>query len=109
MRRVVRWASWEHSKLVRLVAEGKTNREIAGIIGRTQCAVGARAQEYRLRSNDPIGVPEMVIAKTELIGETEVPAWYALGWRFAGFYGTRIKMEWVSSKPERRPHLMEAA
>ena len=29
-----RWARWEHEKLIRLVAEGKCNREIAGILGR---------------------------------------------------------------------------
>ncbi len=100
--RTTRWAPWEHNKLIRLVAEGKSNREIAGMIGRTQCAVGARAQEYRLRTN-PVEPPKITIAKTELIGEVDVPAWYALGWRFVGFYGSRCKMEWTSSRPERRP------
>ncbi len=104
-----RWARWEHEKLIRLVAEGKCNREIAGIIGRTQCAVTARAQEFRLRSGDPVEPPKIAVAKTELISEAEIPEWYVLGWRFIGFYGTRCQMEWVSSRPERRPVQMRVA
>ncbi len=108
MKRQIRWARWEHEKLVRLVSEGKCNREIAGIIGRSQCAVGARAQEYKLRTA-PIEPPKNAVPITELISEAELPAWYVLGWRFIGFYGTRLQMEWSSSRPERRPVRMRVA
>jgi len=94
------------------VNEGKTNQEISDIIGRTKCAISARAQEYKLRTGSPVEAPKMFVPKTELICEAEVPDWYALGWRFVGFYGSRCKMEWVSSKPERRPvavKMLEAA
>jgi hypothetical protein len=105
------WTNLEHAKLVRLASEGQTAREISLVINRTKEAIRARIWEYRLRSPNPVTprAMQMVIAKTELISEYEVPDWYALGWRFVGFYGGRCKMEWTSAKPERKPVRMRVA
>lgn len=102
MKKQRRWERWEHAKLVRLVADGMTNREIAKIIGRTQCGVHSRARTFRLRSNPP-PAPAPVCAPTVVrIAWHQVPDWYALGWRFIGFSHARLcEMEWQSSRPER--------
>ncbi len=102
------WTNLEHAMLVQLVADGKTNLEISAIIDRTRCAIGARVQEYRLRTGNPVEPRNAPIAKTVLVDRHDVPDWYVLGWRFAGFYVEQCKMEWASTKPERRPRVVRA-
>ena len=112
-RKIVPWTTHEHERFVRLVAQGKTNRQISDVVaGRSFCAIRSRVKEYRLRTPSPVDGPKIVAPKIERISNADVPAWYDLGWRFVGFSGGTCKMEWVSSKPERRPmtvKMLEAA
>ncbi len=102
------WSREEHGLLVRLVRDGKSNREISKIIGtRSKSAIAARAKEYRLRTVTPVPMSVPSTYLTEFIREADVPAWYVLGWRFAGFSGTRCKMVWVGSRLPRKPNTVE--
>ncbi len=108
----VLWSREEHSLLVRLVRDGKSNREISKILAtRSKSAVGSRAKEYGLRTSAPVQMSVPSTYLTEFVREADVPAWYVLGWRFAGFSGTRCKMVWVSSGLPRKPTVraLEAA
>ncbi len=106
----VLWSREEHSLLVRLVRDGKTNREISKILGcRSKSAVGSRAQAYGLRTGKPVELSVPTTYLAEFIREADVPAWYVLGWRFAGFSGTRCKMVWVDSRLPRKPQALEVA
>ncbi len=108
----VLWSREEHALLVRLVRDGKSNREISKIIShRSKTAITCRAQEYGLRTSAPVQMSVPTTYLTELIHEADVPAWYVLGWRFAGFTGTRCKMVWAGSKLPRKPpvRVLEAA
>lgn len=87
-----RWAPWEHAKLIALVKEGKTCREMARIIGRSQCAVRGRARTFKMRWRD-VEPPKVITMTAAQIRSRDVPDWYEQGWRFVGFNGELCVME----------------
>ncbi len=102
------WTNAEHANFIKLLSEGKNYLEISAILGRSRGAIASRAQECRRRTNNPIEPTKIIAPKTELISEPDVSVWYALGWRFTGFYAGQCRMEWPSTKPERRPRVVRA-
>jgi hypothetical protein len=98
MRSRTRWTTKEHAWLVNLIAQGKTSREAAYILGRSYSAVHIRAFLHNLRPR-----PERKPMPTACICKDDLIDWYALGWRFSGFSATGLCMSWPNKTEPRWP------
>lgn len=99
--------------LVQMQREGKTRREMAQALGRSECAVGC---QFTYRNRHRIVGAQRVAATRKVINfqhititHPEVPDYYELGWRFVGFKGDLCKFEWQSEKEPRWPEQMREA
>ncbi len=98
MKWCVPWTPEEVERLVEYKKLGRTNLAVARLLDRTISAVKSRfTKSKQVRSRPARAIPYICIVKSD------VPDWYELGWRFSGFIPGGCRMEWRSSKIERRP------
>ncbi len=87
---------------LKLINQGKNSAEIGKVLGRRPSTV--RAHKSNLKIKKPKSADIVCIHPAVRILSRDVPDWYELGWRFAGFIpGGLCRMEWRSERPERRP------
>jgi hypothetical protein len=84
------WTNHEHARLLKLIEEGMTNRQIAEAIGRPYTSVRARIHLYGLRGGPNLAAPK----EKAPISRAELIEWYSLGWRVDSFDSDRCIMIW---------------
>ena len=104
MKYCVPWTPEEDARLSALRSMGVNSRKMAEILDRSFHAVKSRGIIIARQRSTERSPPHVHIPRSE------VPEWYELGWRFAGFaWGDLCKMEWPSSRPARTPQRELAA
>lgn len=80
------WTNKEHAEFERLLGEGKNCRQVSVALNRSYCSIRSRVAARGL-SQKRLCVLRAPRQPTTIITKADVPDWYAIGWRFAGFDG----------------------
>lgn len=82
MRSYEKWTPQEHAHLVHILEHGKTRRQAAVILKRSQSAVAAQVFKMGIRRRP---YPSLPPTPSISVAKEEVADWYLVGWRFVGF------------------------
>lgn len=97
------WTKTDRTLAALLFSANASNDEIAAALGRPPDAVRAWLHHYCKVSREP----DAIEYPRAIVSHADVPQWYELGWRLAGFEDGSCVFEWRKEKcalyPPKKP------